>query len=70
MNFEVKGTKDKSIALNKLKVSSNDSYKLIKDGITIIRIMEADTNKPTVAELKHGKHFTLEPEPRWRAKKS
>ena len=68
LDFEVKGTEDKSIALNKLKVSSKNSHQLITSGITVIRIMEADTDKPTVAELKYGKHFKLKAEPRWRAK--
>jgi len=69
ISFEVKGTRDEDIALNKLKVSSNNSYKLLKSGVTVIRVMKAHTTKPLIAEMICGKHFNLKREPRWRATK-
>ena len=67
--FEVKATRDKNIALEKLKVSSEDSHNLIVGGITVLRVMEADQKEPKVSELRHGVDFNLKAEGRWRAEK-
>ena len=65
--FEVKATRDSTIALRKLKVSSKRSHGLIVGGCLVLRVMKADTAEPTIAELHHGVDFELRAEPRWRA---
>ena len=69
IDFEVKGTLDESIALDKLKVSSKASHDLLRSGIKVLRIMDVRARTPKVAEMKCGVHFRLKREPRWRAAK-
>lgn len=67
IDFEVKGTRDDSIALGKLKVSSKASRDLLCSGIKVLRIMAVSARTPKLAEMKCGIHFKLKREPRWRA---
>jgi hypothetical protein len=69
VSFEVKGTADDKVAIEKLKVSSCKSFDLVSSGITVLRIMRALTTRPLVAELKYRRHFLLKREARWRATK-
>ncbi len=64
--FEVKGTADANIAWQQLKVSSRTSYELlVSGGAAVLRVTDVFGRKPVVYELRHGRDFKLEPEPRW-----
>ena len=64
--FEVKGTADADIAWQQLKVSSRTSYELlVNGGAAVLRVTDVFGRKPAVYELRHGRDFKLEPEPRW-----
>ena len=64
--FEVKGTADSDIAWQKLKVSSQSSHDLLKEGsASVLRVTDVFGAVPVVYELRCGQHFQLEPEPRW-----
>jgi len=64
-NYEVKGTADKDICWNKLKVSSQCCYDNLIKGMTMIRITNIGTTEMSFYFLKHGEDFELVTEPRW-----
>ena len=67
--IEVKGTKAKDIAWNKLKVSSLKSYKALKSGsASMYRVVDVESKNLKIYVLEHGRDFRLEPEPRWSVK--
>lgn len=63
--FEIKGTVDKDIAWTKLKVSSNDCYNALINGMTLIRVTNIGEAKMGLHFMKHGEDFVLVPEARW-----
>lgn len=67
-NFEVKGTADPSIAWSKLKVSSQDCYNLLANGMKLIRVTNVGKTNLTLHFMEYGKDFTLKEEPRWAVK--
>lgn len=64
-HYEIKGTADKSISWNKLKVSSPNSHDHLVNGMTLIRITNIGSTEMTLYFLKHNEDFELVPEPRW-----
>lgn len=64
-HYEIKGTADKSISWNKLKVSSQNSHDHLVSGMTLIRITNIGSTEMTLYFLKHNEDFELVPEPRW-----
>ena len=68
--IEVKGTESPTIAWPELEVSSQDSHDALKDGdASIYRVVDAAGTNPRIYILTYGQHFTLEPEPKWVAKR-
>ena len=68
--IEVKGTESPSIAWPQLKVSSQGSHDALKDGdAAIYRVVDVSGANPRIYVLTYGRHFTLEPEPRWAVKR-
>ena len=64
--YEVKGTADKGIAWQQLKVSSRASYELLSTcAASVLRVTSVFSDEPLVYELRCGVDFTLEPEARW-----
>jgi len=69
--IEVKGTNTVDIAWERLKVSGTPSYLLLTTGrARLYRVTDVCGRAPQIYELLHGDDFELEPEPRWRVKKS
>ncbi|HET6256234.1 MAG TPA: hypothetical protein VFE32_19305 [Puia sp.] len=66
--FEVKGTVDPSIAWQKLKVSSQDCYECLLEGMTLIRVTSIGALKMKLHFMKYGEDFILEPEVRFAVK--
>ena len=64
-NYEIKGTADKNISWNKLKVSSQNCHDHLVNGMTLIRITNIGSTEMTFYFLKHSEDFELVPEPRW-----
>ncbi len=68
--IEVKGTESSTLAWPQLKVSSQKSHDALQDGdASIYRVVEVSSANPRIYFLTHGRHFTLEPEPRWAVKR-
>lgn len=68
--IEVKGTESSTLAWPQLKVSSQRSHDaLMKGDASIYRVVEVSSANPRIYFLTHGRHFTLEPEPRWAVKR-
>ena len=68
--IEVKGTESTTIAWPQLKVSSQKSHDALRDGDTsMYRVVDVAAPNPRIYILTHGRHFTLEPEPRWAVKR-
>jgi hypothetical protein len=63
--LEIKGTTSNTISWPKLKVSSRDCYNGLVNGMTMIRVVNADTKFPKLYFLKHGRDFRMAPEDRW-----
>ena len=64
--IEVKGTKSTRIAWGKLKVSSRQSFKVLRSGkARMYRVVDVDSPKPRIYILKYDVHYALVPEPRW-----
>lgn len=63
--IEVKGTTAGSISWPTIKVSSTDCHNGLKNGMTLIRVIDAHTNYPKLFFLRYGRDFVLRPEPRW-----
>ena len=66
-NYEIKGTAKANISMNNLKVSSQNCYNLLVDGMELIRITNIGSTSMTLYFLKHDEDFVLVPEPRWSA---
>jgi hypothetical protein len=64
-HYEIKGTADKNIAWHKLKVSSQNCYSLLVNGMTLIRITNIGKNQLILYFLKYKEDFELIPEARW-----
>ena len=71
LRIEVKGTTESdSIAWSKLKVSSQKSHDSLKSGDALMyRVVDVNGPNPRIYVLEYGRHFTLEPEPRWAVKR-
>ena len=68
--IEVKGTRSPGIAWQQLKVSSKRSHDaLMKGEASMYRVVDVDGEEPRICILTYGRHFTLEPEPTWAAKR-
>jgi hypothetical protein len=67
--FEIKGTVDKDIAWTKLKVSSNDCYNALINGMRLIRVTNIGETKMVLHFMRHGEDFVLVPEARWAVKR-
>ena len=68
--IEVKGTESSTLAWPQLKVSSQKSHDaLISGDASIYRVVEVSSANPRIYFLTHGRHFNLEPEPRWAVKR-
>ncbi len=68
--IEVKGTESSTLAWPQLKVSSQKSHDALMSGdASIYRVVEVSSTNPRIYFLTPGKHFTLEPEPRWAVKR-
>lgn len=63
--FEIKGTADPNICWQKLKVSSQTCHDALKNGMTLIRVVNVGTLTPILYFMKYGEDFNLIPEPRW-----
>lgn len=69
LTLEIKGTEDAGKAWNKLKVSSEHSYRMLTEKkIPLYRVTNVFGQNPVIYVLVHGQHFELEPEPRWSVK--
>lgn len=66
--IEIKGTADKNIAWNKLKVSSQKSHDRLIEGLPVYRVTDVFSKKPILYILEYGIDFDLEEEPRWSIK--
>lgn len=63
--IEVKGTASADV-WQKLKVSGPQSHHALKSGgVAIYRVVNVDSESPCIHVLQYGRHFTLDPEPRW-----
>jgi hypothetical protein len=67
--YEIKGTEKNHFAWSDIRVSSIASSDAIKNGLVIIRVMNVGNKDIKIAYLKHGDHFSLVEEPRWRISK-
>ena len=68
--IEVKGTEKSDIAWSQLKVSSQQSHDALASGdVSIYRVVDVNSANPRIYILTYGKHFMLEPEPRWAVKR-
>lgn len=66
--LEVKGTRDRGIALGKLKASGKKSVALLKKSqATLIRVTDVCGRKPAFYFLEYGVHYKLKQESRWSA---
>jgi hypothetical protein len=66
--FEVKGTADCFVAWSKLKVSSQDCYECLIQGMILIRVTSIGSLKMKLHFMKYGDDFTLEKEVRYAVK--
>ncbi len=67
--IDVKGTESPTIAWQQLKVSSQESHDVLKSGgASMYRVVDLGGANPRIYVLTYGRHFTLEPEPRWAVK--
>ncbi|MCY3912225.1 MAG: hypothetical protein OXG43_03130 [Chloroflexi bacterium] len=63
---EIKGTESPTLDWHKLKISSQKSHDALTSGdASIYRVVDVSGPIPRIYVLTHGRHFTLEPEPRW-----
>jgi hypothetical protein len=66
--YEVKGTVDPEISWQKLKVSSQDCYNCLVEGMVLIRVTNIGNTKMRLHFMKYGVDFTLETEVRYAVK--
>ena len=68
--IEVKGTESPTIAWQQLKVSSQKSHDALEHrDASMYRVVDVAGSRPRIYILTYGRHFTLEPEPRWAVKR-
>ena len=68
--IDVKGTESPTIAWHQLNVSSRESHDVLKSGdASMYRVVDLGGANPRIYVLTYGRHFTLEPEPRWSVKR-
>lgn len=63
--LEVKGTTASTISWPKIKVSSKGCHDGLVNGMTMVRVVNADTRYPKLYFLKYGRDFRMAPEDRW-----
>ncbi len=68
--IEVKGTEEPTIAWSELEVSNQMSHDALMNGdISLYRVVDVGGASPRIYFLEHGRHFTLESEPKWAVKR-
>lgn len=65
-DIEVKGTEDKDIAWNKLKVSGNSSHKALTKGMALYRVSSVFSKNPSIWIIYFKRDFFMTRESRWR----
>ncbi len=68
IKIEIKGTSQKSLNMNNIKVTGQKSHDILKSGLPLYRVTGVFDKKPKVYILKHGVNYTLEAEKRWVAR--
>lgn len=63
--LEVKGTTASTISWPKIKVSSKDCHDGLVSGMTMVRVVNADTKFPKLYFFRYGRDFRMAPEDRW-----
>lgn len=63
--LEVKGTTANTISWPKIKVSSKNCHDSLKQGMTMVRVINTHTKYPKLYLLKYGRDFELAHEDRW-----
>lgn len=65
----VMGTESPTLDWHELKVSSRESHDALISGDALMyRVVDVSGPNPRIYVLTYGRHFTLEPEPRWAIK--
>ena len=64
-NYEIKGTVDKNISWNKLKVSSQGCFNHLVNGMTLIRITNIGSTNMAIYFIKYKEDYELISEARW-----
>ncbi len=69
--IEVQGTDASTIAWGQLQVSGSRSHDmLLEEEAVMYRVVDVNGASPRIYMLKHGQHFTLEPQPTWAVKQA
>ena len=63
--MEIKGTEASDISWAKIKVSSNQSYELLRGGMPLYRVVSVYERHPRLFIMKSNDDFEMIPEPRW-----
>lgn len=67
--IEVQGTDASTIAWGQLQVLGSKSHDmLLEEEAVMYRVVDVNGASPRIYMLKHGQHFTLEPQPTWAVK--
>lgn len=66
--LEIKGTESPEVSWAKIKVSSNQSYELLKKGMPIYRVVSVFERNPRIFIMKNHEDFEMVPEARWSVK--
>ena len=64
-DIEVKGTKERGVAWNQLKVSGQPSHDMLKKGMPLYRVANIGERNVTIFVLEYSEDFEMIPEPRW-----
>lgn len=65
VRMEIKGTADADIAWMKLKVSGEPSYRHLREGLPLYRVVGVYDRNPRIYVLKYAEDFEMIHEPRW-----
>lgn len=65
MVIEIKGTSDNHLSWQKLKVSSQKSYEMLRKGLPVYRVTNVFDREPVIYVLKYSHDFNLVEEKRW-----
>ena len=69
--IEVQGTDASTIVWGQLQVSGRESHDmLLREEAVMYRVVDVNGASPRIYMLKHGQHFTLEPQPTWAVKQA